>query len=453
MSLLTWIALALCGITCGTCWFLVCDIKTLCLVITGKLSEKENQPRFSLLSKIVSQYRVLLTTGSHAASELRKSEELSRTKYNVLTTNVAAAVIIHEQNGTLMWVSPFTEVLTGFSTSEIMSHASTFFLANVHEDDREMVQRALGIISLGEPFHFKYRFFHKSGTLLWLETRLVPIFDDGLDDYVALSMTFDVTAAVNNQLYVEERNRDLQDFTYMISHDLKAPIFTIRGMLGIVEEDITPECPSSITEAITYITRATNRLETLVGGILELAKISAADRSQTSVDLHKVFEDIYQDYRHSLEECGGTLTFPSDHISVLGHPTHMYQVFSNLVNNAIKYRSNERSLEISFSILPARSTRRVQIVVSDNGRGIPEDKLPLLFKPFQRIGEENIEGTGVGLACVARLLEKSQGSIEAHSSPGKGTTFTVQLRRGIQYTQDKAESSSHSDDDVLGLLP
>ena len=405
------------------------DIRKLCSNISGKPVENDEATCFSILSKIVPPYRALLSAGRNSATELRRSEELSRTKYDVLTTNVAAAVIIHEQSGTLMWVSPFTEVLTGFSTSEIMSHASTFFLANVHEDDREMVQRALGIISLGEPFHFKYRFFHKSGTLLWFETRLVPIFDEGLDDYVALSMTFDVTAAVNKQLYVEERNRDLQDFTYMISHDLKAPIFTIRGMLGILEEDITPECPPSIIEAITYITRATNRLETLVGGILELAKISAADRSQTSVDLQKVFLDVHQDYTHALEECGGILTLPSEQISVLGHPTHIYQVFSNLVNNAIKYRCEERPLEITLSIVPARSTRRVQIVVSDNGRGIPEDKLPLLFKPFQRIGEENIEGTGVGLACVARLLEKSQGSIEVHSIPGKGTTFTVQLRR------------------------
>ncbi len=444
MSVLTWIALALCAVALGMCGVMYYDIKRLCSVISGDSINKENPNSFSFISRLLPRYQTLLNDSSNKVRELKQSEDLWRTRYNVLTTNVAAAVIIHEQNGTLMWVSPFTEVLTGFSTSEIMNNASTFFLANVHEDDREMVQRALGIISLGEPFHFKYRFFHKSGTLLWFETRLVPIFDDGLDDFVALSMTFDVTAAVNNQLYVEERNRDLQDFTYMISHDLKAPIFTIRGMLGIVEEDLTPECPSSITDAITYITRATNRLETLVGGILELAKISAADRSQTSVDLQKVLLDIQQDYKHALEECGGRLLLPAEQLSVLGHPTHIYQVFSNLVNNAIKYRSNERPLEITISIVPARSTRRVQIAVSDNGRGIPEDKLPLLFKPFQRIGEENIEGTGVGLACVARLLEKSQGSIEAHSIHTQGCTFTVQLRKGVQHTQGERDATSET---------
>ena len=388
-----------------------------------------NARRPSLLARCFPRYGTACANAITRVSTLQQSEVDFRTRYEVLTTNVAAAVIIHETSGAIMWSSPFTEVLTGFATSEIQQHASDFFSNHVHEEDREKVAKALAIISLGEPFHFKYRFYHKSGTLLWLETRMVPIFDDGLDDYVALSMTFDVTASVNNQLYVEERNRDLQDFTYMISHDLKAPIFTIRGMLGIVEEDITPECPSSIVEAISYITRSTNRLESLVNGILELAKISAAERSLVAVNLRDVFSEIFQDYTPALTECGGTLRVPSDEIWALGHPTHLYQVFSNLVNNAIKYRDESRPLVIDITYEPSRATRRTIVSVTDNGRGIPEDKLPLLFKPFQRIGEENIEGTGVGLACVARLLEKFSGSISAKQAPEHGTQFTIELRR------------------------
>lgn len=412
------------------CLFL--DIAFLTALLRSDRTDKvrsHSPSKFSLLARILPPFLRMLSRAEEALTTLRASEEDYRTRYEVLTTNVAAAVIIHETSGAIMWSSPFTEVLTGFATSEIQQHSADFLSTNVHEEDREKVAHALAIISLGEPFHFKYRFYHKSGTLLWLETRMVPIFDEGLDDYVALSMTFDVTAAVNNQLYVEERNRDLQDFTYMISHDLKAPIFTIRGMLGIVEEDITPECPSSIIEAVTYITRSTNRLESLVNGILELAKISAAERSLVPVNLLEVFKEIEQDYAPALLECGGSLSLPTDDFSALGHPTHLYQVFSNLLNNAIKYRAPERPLLISLNFQPTRATRRIVVTVTDNGRGIPEDKIPLLFKPFQRIGEENIEGTGVGLACVARLVEKFSGTISAAPAPQHGIQFTIELRR------------------------
>ena len=360
---------------------------------------------------------------------LKQSDNDHKTRYKILTENVAAAVILHESDGTILWCSPFTEVLTGFPLSEIYRAKETFLKTNVHEDDRETVERSLKIVSTGEPFQCRYRFYHKSGMALWLETRTVPILDNSSDNYVALSISIDVTAQVMNQMQIEERNRDLNEFTYMISHDLKAPILTISGMLGILEDDEAVKSNTSLSEPLTYIRKATRRLQDLVTGVLELAKISASDRTLEPVALKEVLNEVLEDHRLQIEQSAATVTTIEELPVVLGNKTQLYQVFSNLIGNAIKYQRVDRPLMVSVGTDKASSRRRTSITVSDNGRGITPDKIDTIFKPFNRAGEDTIEGAGVGLASVKKLVERLGGSIEVESQVDSGTSFTIELRR------------------------
>ena len=124
---------------------LALDLRRLRLAISGASFSTPTIPSRSLLSCIILPYRKLLESADAEIARLRQSEEDSRTRYQVLTNNVAAAVIIHDIDGTIMWCSPYTEVLTGFSVSEIQSAKNSFFSAHVHEEDRDMLKRALGI--------------------------------------------------------------------------------------------------------------------------------------------------------------------------------------------------------------------------------------------------------------------------------------------------------------------
>jgi len=365
----------------------------------------------------------------HLVAQLRQSDTDHRTRYKILTENVAAAVMLHEADGTVLWCSPFTEVLTGFPLSEIYRNKSTFLTANVQDEDREIVQRSLHIVATGEPFQCRYRFYHKSGITLWLETRTVPILDNTSNEYVALSITIDVTAHVMNQLQVEERNKDLNEFTYMLSHDLKAPILTVSGMLGILEEEDIIKNNPQLAEPLTYIRKATKRLQDLVSGVLELARISTAERSLEPIPLHDVLREVLEEHRLQIQQCKATVTTVEELPIVLGNKTQLYQVFSNLIGNAIKYKKSDRPLVISIGSEKALSRRKTSIVVSDNGRGINSDKIDSIFKPFNRAGEETIEGTGVGLASVKKLVEKLGGSITVESEHDQGTSFTIELRK------------------------
>lgn len=364
-----------------------------------------------------------------AVARLRQSDTDHRTRYKILTENVAAAVMLHEADGTILWCSPFTEVITGFPLSEIYRNKESFFRTNIQEEDRDTFERSLKIVATGEPFQCRYRFYHKSGMALWLETRTVPILDNASNEYVALSITIDVTAHVMNQMQVEERNKDLSEFTYMISHDLKAPILTISGMLGILEEEEAIKKEPHLSEPVAYIRKATKRLQDLVSGVLELARISASDRSLEPVSLREVLSEVLDEHRLQIERSSAQVTTVEELPIVLGNKTQLYQVFSNLIGNAIKYRKDDRPLIISIGSEKASSRRKTSIVVADNGRGISAEKIDMIFKPFNRAGEETIEGAGVGLASVKKLVEKLGGSIKVESDVASGTAFTIELRK------------------------
>ena len=232
-----------------------------------------------------------------------------------------------------------------------------------------------------------------------------------------------------NQMQIEERNRDLNEFTYMISHDLKAPILTISGMLGILEDDEAVKSNTSLSEPLTYIRKATRRLQDLVHGVLELAKISASDRTLEPVALKEVLNEVLEDHRLQIEQSVVTVTAIEELPVVLGNKIQLYQIFSNLIGNAIKYQRVDRPLIVSVGTERASSRRRTSITVSDNGRGITPDKIDTIFKPFNRAGEDTIEGTGVGLASVKKLVERLGGSIQVESQVDSGTSFTIELRR------------------------
>lgn len=384
-----------------------------------------------MLGLVASLLAVALLVGAlvRRISRLQRAASESEARYTILTDNLAAAVILHKPDGEVVWCSPYTEVLTGYALSEIYASRTSFLTAHVHGDDRDSIRHAFAIVASGEPFQCRYRFYHKSGLCLWLETRTVPVVDRQSDVHEALSIVLDVTASVNAQLKVEERNRDLNEFTYMVSHDLKAPIVTLRGMLELVKEEYAQRAGSAETEPLDHMGKAIKRLESLVQGVLELAQVSTTERELVPIDLNEVISEVVDDFQWQIGQVGARVGVAPGLPWVFGNKTQLYQIFANLLGNALKYRDPLRAPEIEIGAVEATSRRRVSITVRDNGRGIAREFQEAIFKPFSRAGESAIEGSGVGLAAVKRIVEKLGGSIRVESGAGVGSTFSVDLRR------------------------
>lgn len=359
-----------------------------------------------------------------------KNLALNAIQNNILTNNLAAAVILRDQDHKIIYCSPYTEVLTGYAVSEILNSESDFFLGIMHQEDQERYQRALSLIKVGEPFQFRFRFIHKTGIEIWAETRTVPVFNELGELHTSLSVTLDVTAAVRYQQQVEEKNRDLQDFTYMVTHDLKSPIFTIKGMLQLLQEDHHTDLKPEIQEILAHIRRANERLEILVTRVLEYSKINSQQFAVEAVDLNIVINDVLKDFSTQLHEAKAQISLTDNLPKVSGDPIHLYRVFANLISNAIKYRSTERQLQIYIAIeaIPPNS-KSCSLYVQDNGIGIAKDLQKSLFRPFNRAHDSKIEGTGVGLASVKKMLEKMGATVEISSDLGQGCKIKITFKK------------------------
>jgi len=352
------------------------------------------------LSRLLRFHTNTVQTLTETSARLSEEREMLNERYTTLTNNLAAAVIIRDTTNRLIYCSPYTEVLTGYATREIYGATSDFFTTIIHPDDRDAYSRALKVSEFGEAFQHRFRILHKTGLEMWTESRNVPVLDELGNVVASLAIILDVTGTVRYQRQVEERNRDLQDFTYMVSHDLKAPIFTIKGMVGIIDEDFAGRVPQDLSEILGHISRAAGRLEDLVAGVLQYSRVSFQENSLERVDLGAVFSDIERDMAQPLADAGGTLIIPPDLPTLRSDRLKLYQIFTNLIGNAIKYRSPERPILITVATMRLTDTRTLRITVSDNWSGIPTDKFDLVFRPFQRAHHGSVEGSGIGLATV-----------------------------------------------------
>ena len=348
-------------------------------------------------------------------------------RYELLTTNIAAAALIRDPEGKIVFCSPYTEVLTGYSLDEIYEYPDDFLESIVLADDLDRYRRARGVSELGEDIVVRYQIRHRSGIQLWIETHMVPVADEDGQTVSVMSVSIDVTSSVRYQQKIEEQNRDLSDFTYMVSHDLKAPIFTIKGMASMLLEDYQAVLDEDGRESITHIVDGADRLEGLIKSVVEYSALSTKDIEEQMVDLQEVKQQVLSDFAQQVKDNHAEVVFDETLPAVLGEPLRIYQVFSNLIGNALKYRAPDRNPQIEVRVRDADSDRAI-IDVSDNGLGIPANKLDDIFRPYQRAHGSDIEGSGIGLACVQKILSKCGGSISVKSVEGEGSTFTVMFR-------------------------
>jgi PAS domain S-box-containing protein len=234
-------------------------------------------------------------------------------------------------------------------------------------------------------------------------------------------------ARINEDL--DRTNKDLDNFVYTASHDLKAPILNVEGLLRALEKQLDAQTlrQESVQQIYGLLYRSVNRFKSTIGDLTEVARISKETTEDVvSIPLAGVLEEVLQDLAPQLEE-GGTrvdirLHCPEVHFS----RKNLKSVLYNLVSNAVKYRSPDRKSVVTIT---CRAQENYYIlVVEDNGLGMDMRQQDKIFALFKRL-HNHVEGTGIGLYIVKKILENAGGKIEVESQVGVGSTFKAYFKR------------------------
>jgi PAS domain S-box-containing protein len=351
--------------------------------------------------------------------------------------------------GTTRYVSPNVERILGYRADEITA-TEHWWRDHLHPDD--LVRFDEGLRAAREahapPWAVEWRFRRRDGELLWMESVVIPEYDQGGAATGILVHCLDVTGRKLAETARDETERrlrstvaDLEDlrqaaeaanrakseFVSRMSHELRTPLNAILGFSQLLELD---ELTDGQAENVRYISRAGRHLLGLINEILDISRIEAGTmtRSLEPVAVTELLADLVTLVGPLAADRGVRVEAAeeSSDYHVLADRQRLKQVLLNLLSNAVKYNRDGGSIAITCREL---GNARLRVAVADTGYGIAPEYLERLFRPFDRLGAEGgaIEGNGMGLALSKGLVEAMGGSIGAESTVDAGSTFWVEL--------------------------
>jgi PAS domain S-box-containing protein len=244
---------------------------------------------------------------------------------------------------------------------------------------------------------------------------------------LAAAFVRDVTARKQAENALRQANEDLEAFSHTISHDLRAPLRTMRGFSRALIEDAPAGIDPTAADYLRRIDRAGVALERLVDDLLEYSRVGTREVRTRAVDAGAVVAEVLQELSAVIAAAHARVSVRRPLLHVQGEPDLLGQAIANFITNAIKYVAP--GTEPAIDIFSEPSGKWVRIIVADNGIGIAVEHLGRIWKPFERLhSKSQYAGTGVGLAIVARAAERMGGRAGVESQAGQGSRFWIELR-------------------------
>ena len=246
-----------------------------------------------------------------------------------------------------------------------------------------------------------------------------------VDVFVQLHRRTEEVRALNvalerSRAALEEKVADLEAVNRTLSHDLRAPLRSIKGFAQIVAQEYAGRLDAEADSHLARIIRACQRMQEMLDALFRLLRLGAISDGFGDIDCGVVLAGVLEDLRADIDEVGGVVTSQSGLPVVRGHAGLLQQIFQNLIANALKFRRSEPP-RVHVSV--ERAAGEWRFAVEDNGVGIAADHRQSVFGVFNRLVGPTVPGTGVGLSLVKRAVEKQGGRIWIDSEPGKGSTF------------------------------
>ncbi|MDO8906463.1 PAS domain-containing protein [Hydrogenophaga sp.] len=386
----------------------------------------------------------MVRTYTDVTSYVQAQEALAHERQRLAWVLDATRPGVWETN-LVTWETTINEhwaTMLGYSVEELLPTTFETWRRLVHPLDLPFAEHVLERHLSGEAEFYEcdLRMRHKAGHWIWINDRGRvhqrdadgrPLFMSGTHvDISARVAAQEQVRALNAslELRVSERTaelersmRDMEAISYSIAHDLRAPLRSVNGFASLIAEEEGDRLSPLARDMFGRITRSSRNMGQMITDMLELLRVVRVDLAAVPVNLHvlaqSVAEVLAPQYEHARIELD---TVPE----AMGDATLLRQVLFNLMDNGLKYSRHQATPELKLGYSAAQRAYYVR----DNGMGFDMAHADKLFGLFQRLhAGSDVPGTGVGLAIVARILERHGGRIWADSAPGQGTTFWFRL--------------------------
>jgi PAS domain S-box-containing protein len=232
---------------------------------------------------------------------------------------------------------------------------------------------------------------------------------------------------------VQQKNLEMEQFVYTVSHDLKAPLVTSSSYISFLREDLQAGRYKELMDSLERVEKANKKMHELIYDLLQLSRTSRMELKVAAISLSHLIGEIKRDLRDQLLERKTELTVPDNLPVVQGDPKRLTQVFENLVINGLKYAALAENNIIE--VVQKETETEWHIGVKDNGPGIPVQYHKKIFALFQRLDNQK-EGTGVGLTIVSRIMGLHGGRAWVESEPSHGATFWVSFPKSPSFPKE-----------------
>jgi PAS domain S-box-containing protein len=382
--------------------------------------------------------RMVVTAAIRDVSS-RVANEVARHQSEVLFSQLAESVDLAIVLRTLdpprfLYVGPGYEKVFGYDPTAAGEGPTELAGRVVAEDSELFLSEFAKVAETGTSARAEYRIVGPDGGIRWIRSTTTPVVDG--DDGVRRCVTVaeDITEVKRAEVALraaeeaQKANAAKNEFLSRMSHELRTPLNAVLGFAQLLELD---ELTDAQHAALKHILRGGRHLVALIDDVLDIAKIESdrLDLSLEAVLLSELLTETVAMMAPMAEAAQVRLSYrqgegASQHVH--GDSRRLRQVVLNLISNAIKYNRAGGWVEVRCEL---STTTNLDIVVQDNGIGIPAEELPRLFTPFDRLGAQSstVEGSGVGLALSHRLMTTMDGTLQATSEVGVGSIFTASI--------------------------
>lgn len=359
--------------------------------------------------------------------ELNKQKlEESEQRYNLAITGSGVGIWDWDvQSGALFWSDKMLELL-GYSPTELEVDIDTF-KAFLHPDDREETWAAVTKnFTDNTPYEKQYRMLCKKGEYRWFKAMGKATFNENGEPLRMAGSFEDIHESKLLEIALHETNKELEEFAFIASHDLKEPVRTLNTFSNYLLSDVKNNKTDRIEQDIEYIQSASIRLTNLIDDILELSRVGSTLLEKSRTLLKPLFEDIVLGLQTQIEETSTSIEFELDVIQANIDKVSFRQVIQNLIQNAIKYHREGVAPIIVISTELSPDNCGVLIHVQDNGIGIEESQQSHIFGIFKKLhSHTEYPGNGIGLAIVLKTIRRHGGSISITSTVNEGSRFSI----------------------------